>query len=271
MVEATLFPGVFREFSLTTQNEPEVIIRGVTSGDASSSSLPPLLLIHGFPQTHHMWHRIAPALAARFTIVAPDIRGYGQSSKPAGVASYAKSAMARDMVSVMDQLGWGPRTPFYIIGHDRGARVAHKLLAPPFPESLMAAQPGMFLNKWLGARSEGSLEGRFDSRCLDVYAAGLADPETARAMCDDYRAAYEYDTAEQRADREAGLLITRPLQVLWAAEGAVGTTMDCVKDWQDVADPSIKVTGHAVDCSHFIPDECPSEVIDAALKMFVET
>lgn len=84
----------------------------------------------------------------------------------------------------------------------------------------------MFLDKWLGARSEGSLEDRFDSRCLDVHAAGLADPETARTMCDDCRAAYEFDTAEQKADREASRLITRPLRVLWAADGAVVSTTD---------------------------------------------
>ncbi|KAJ4153508.1 hypothetical protein LMH87_009992 [Akanthomyces muscarius] len=105
--------------------------------------------------------------------------------------------------------------PSYCSRHWRGWH------APPFPESLMATQPRMFLDKWLGARSEGSLEDRFDSRCLDVHAAGLADPETSRAMCDDCRAAYEFDTAEQKADREASRLITRPLRVLWAADGAV--------------------------------------------------
>ncbi|KAJ6788834.1 hypothetical protein PWT90_05937 [Aphanocladium album] len=309
MAEMALFPAEFKEFSCTTQDEPQVIIHGIASGDASTSSLPPLLLIHGFPQTHHMWHRVAPELASRFTVIIPDIRGYGKSSKPTGVANYAKSVMARDMISVMDQLGYAGK-PFPVIGHDRGGRITHKMLVDhpdritaailldisptlrifgnldqhiarafdhwffliqpaPFPETLLNAHPQLFLDKWMLKHVLGALESRFDQRCLDVYAAGLADPETARGMCDDYRAAYEFDTVEQQADKDAGRLITRPLQVLWAEDGAVGATMNCLQDWQDAVEPSIKVTGQAVSGSHFIPEENAGAVIDAALGMFV--
>lgn len=308
MAQEPLFPTSFKEFAFTTQDKPQVVIHGVASGDASTSSLPPLLLIHGFPQTHHIWHRVAPELATHFTLVIPDIRGYGQSSKPTGVAHYAKSAMARDMIAIMDQLGYAGQ-PFYVMGHDRGGRITHKLLIDhadrvtaailldisptlrifgnldrhiaryfdhwffliqpsPFPESLLNANPQIFLQKWMSAGAVGALEGRFDRRCLDVYAAGLADPDTARAMCDDYRAAYEFDTVEQQEDKDAGRVIARPLHLLWAEKGAVGLTMNCLQDWQDVTDPSIKVTGDAVAGTHFIPEENPRAVIEAALAMF---
>lgn len=119
----------FESFTITTQAEPRVDIFGLKSGDASSSK-PPLLLLHGFPQTHHIWHRVAPQLAEVYTVVLMDLRGYGQSSKPAGVEAYAKSVMARDCVEVMTQLGFSGdegKGQFFVCAHDRGARVAHKL------------------------------------------------------------------------------------------------------------------------------------------------
>ncbi|KAL2877138.1 hypothetical protein SGCOL_007530 [Colletotrichum sp. CLE4] len=121
----TTFEG-FSPFTVTTQTSPDVVIHGIKSGDASSS-LPPLLLLHGFPQSHHIWHSVATAVKDRYTVIAIDIRGYGNSSKPDGVASYAKSAMARDCIAVMDSLGYSNNTPFFVCAHDRGARVAHKL------------------------------------------------------------------------------------------------------------------------------------------------
>lgn len=131
-----MFPPDFQPFSITTQADPPVTIHGLTSfAPVASGSppprLPPLLLLHGFPQTHLMWHRVVtPALLARFSVVLMDLRGYGASSKPAGVGSYAKSAMARDCVAVMDALlgGGAAAVPFFVAAHDRGARVAHKLM-----------------------------------------------------------------------------------------------------------------------------------------------
>ncbi|KAK8022963.1 alpha beta hydrolase fold protein [Apiospora marii] len=124
-----MFDG-FEPFTITTQTEPRVDIFGLKSGDGSSGK-PPLLLLHGFPQTHHIWHRVAPQLTATYTVVLLDLRGYGQSSKPAGVESYAKSAMARDCAEVMTQLGFtspdDEKKKFFVCAHDRGARVAHKL------------------------------------------------------------------------------------------------------------------------------------------------
>lgn len=314
MAATTLFSDALKPFAFTTQTEPEVVIRGVSSGDAASSSLPPLLLLHGFPQTCQIWHRVVPHLLSRYTVVLPDIRGYGQSSKPHGVAQYAKSAMARDMVSVMDQLGYGAQQPFYVVGHDRGARVSHKLLVDypdrvkaailldvsptlrmyeatdvdvasvyfhwffliqpaPFPETLMAAQPGVFLDRFMGgyvgARADGKLKGRFDDHCLDVYLAAMADPDTARAMCDDYRAARELDLVEQKADKEAGRLIKSPLRVLWASQGLIEKKFACIQDWQDVTDPSITVQGHRVTGTHYIPEENADEVVREVLEFFV--
>ncbi|KOS21815.1 Fluoroacetate dehalogenase [Escovopsis weberi] len=121
----------FEPFSVKTQDEPPVWIRGsrTPTPPTGATDRPPILLLHGFPQTHHMWHRVAPRLSGSYALVAPDLRGYGASSKPAhDVSQYAKSAMARDMVRVMDALGFGG-APFFVCAHDRGARVAHKLMA----------------------------------------------------------------------------------------------------------------------------------------------
>ncbi|KAJ7761959.1 Alpha/Beta hydrolase protein [Mycena maculata] len=118
-----MFEG-FKPFTITTQSDPKVDIYGLSSGDASSSSLPPLLLVHGFPQTHHIWHLVVPQLTSKYTVVLMEIRGYGRSSTPPDLAAYAKSAMARDCISVMDALGFGA---FFVCAHDRGVRVAHKL------------------------------------------------------------------------------------------------------------------------------------------------
>lgn len=113
----------FEPFSVVTQSSPEVTIKGLKSGGATSP-LPPLLLLHGFPQTYHIWHLVAPRLLDRYTVILIDLRGYGTSSKPEDVSDYAKSVMARDCVGVMDALGF---TDFFVCAHDRGARVAHKL------------------------------------------------------------------------------------------------------------------------------------------------
>ncbi|KAJ7762339.1 Alpha/Beta hydrolase protein [Mycena maculata] len=117
-----MFEG-FQPFTVTTQSDPKVDIYGLKSGDASSS-LPPLLLLHGAPQTHHIWHRVAPQITSKYTVILMDLRGYGQSSKPEPVAAYAKSAMAGDCIGVMDALGFDS---FFVCAHDRGARVTHKL------------------------------------------------------------------------------------------------------------------------------------------------
>lgn len=314
MADIDLFPSSFKPFALTTQSDPDVVIRGITTHDPSNpSSLPPLLLIHGFPQTYHIWHKIAPQLASKFTLVLPDIRGYGSSSKPASVAQYAKSAMARDMISVMDQLGFQD-TPFYIAAHDRGARVAHKLLVDfptrakaaifidisptlrmyeaadmtfathyehwffliqpaPFPETLMAAHPGLFIDKWIGggvgARAAGKLDGRIDARCLDIYTRAVGDRDTAMGMCNDYRAARELDMEEQRRDGEAGRVIQTPLRVLWAKKGLIEARFSCVEDWQDVTNAKIKVAGRSVDSTHWMPEERPEEIIKEIQEFFL--
>ena len=235
MRDAGLFPG-FR--SACFEGE------GATIACVGGGSGPPLLLLHGYPQTHAMWHRIAPALARRYTVVCADLRGYGDSSKPptdASHASYAKRAMAADMVAAMRALGH-PR--FRLVGHDRGGRVAHRLavdhpdavekvavldIAPtlamyektdrafatayyhwffliqPFdlPERMIGADPVAYLRTKIGGWGSGGTA-FFDPRALAEYELCFSDPATIHATCEDYRAAASIDLEHDAADRAAG-------------------------------------------------------------------
>src|SRR5205085_7816126 len=198
---------------------------------------PPVLLLHGHPQTHVMWHRVAPRLAPRFTVVAADLRGYGDSSKPPSTPdheSYSKRAMARDMVGVMSLLGFDR---FAVVGHDRGARVAYRMaldnvdqverlavldvvptlemwdrmdarLALENWHWLFMAQPEPFPERLIGYDVDayyfrGARE-RFDARALEAYIRALKDPETIHAICEDYRAGATYDRELDERDRAAG-------------------------------------------------------------------
>ncbi|MGH8809078.1 MAG: alpha/beta fold hydrolase, partial [Noviherbaspirillum sp.] len=228
-----LFPG-FRSTFITV--EPDVRIHAVVGGNG-----PPLLLLHGHPQTHAIWHKLAPTLAERYTVVACDLRGYGDSSKPIGTAdhsNYSKRVMAEDMRRVMDNLGF-PR--FCVIAHDRGARVAHRLASdhPHVVERLVLLdiaptlamyeqtgeafaraywhwffliQPAPLPERLIEADPAAYLRdviGRrsaglapFDTRALSEYARCLALPGTAHGICEDYRAAAGIDLEHDRADRE---------------------------------------------------------------------
>ncbi|KAK3192087.1 hypothetical protein K4F52_001714 [Lecanicillium sp. MT-2017a] len=302
-----MFEG-FTPFNVTTQAEPHVTISGVASGDASSSSLPPLLLIHGFPQTHHMWHRVAPQLTSKYTVVVPDIRGYGASSKPKDLASYAKSAMARDMIALMDSLGF--KDKFFVCAHDRGARVTHKLcvdfpervaaailldICPtlamysstdfvfakayfhwffliqqePLPEKMITNDPSLISNAFMGGLLGSSGTDKFGSECFAKYTKGLGDYDTVHGMCQDYRAGASLDLEEQKADLEAGRLIRCPLRVIWGAAGLIEKKYDCVAEWKKVTDPSVKLDGYKLETSHWIPDEAPDEVVKAILEVLV--
>lgn len=292
MTTADLFPGYATH---RIETEPGIRSFARVGGDG-----PPLLLLHGHPQTHAIWHRVAPALAQRFTLVVADLRGYGDASKPAGSedhAAYAKRTMARDLVTLMRALGH-PR--FAVLAHDRGARVAHRLaadhpeavsrmtlldIAPtlamyeqtdetfaraywhwffliqraPTPERLIEASPRGWLQATMGVR--GTLDA-FDPRALAEYERCLSQPGAAHAVCEDYRAAATIDLEHDRADRDAGRRLAMPLQVLWGERGIIARCFDALAEWRRVADD---VRGGALPCGHYVPEEAPQALLDAAL------
>jgi pimeloyl-ACP methyl ester carboxylesterase len=290
-----MFDG-FENFSVQTQSSPAVTIDGIKYGDPSSG-LPPLLLLHGFPQTRHIWHRVAPKLIGKYAIIIPDLRGYGKSSKPSKVADYAKSVMAQDFVTLMSELGFDS---FFVCAHDRGARVAHKLcidhpdrvrktilldICPtldmykstnfdfakayyhwyffiqdePLPETLISAAPRHFIKMFMGGLDI------FDLACFAEYAKNFDDPECVRAMCHDYRAGATIDLDEAREDLKNGRLITCPLLVIWGKSGVIEKCFDGLKEWRAVTQEDVPVKGYSVDAGHYIPEQAPDEVVSAIL------
>lgn len=288
-----LLPG-FESRRLTTSGA-EIRLRVGGSG-------PPLLLLHGYPQTHVMWHKVAPALAERFTVVLPDLRGYGESSKPepgAGHAAYAKRALAADQVEVMAQLGFAR---FQVGAHDRGARVAHRL-ALDHPERIerlalldivptryrfqtltastarksyhwfFLIQPGGLPERLIGndpdfflthsLHSWAGSPDAFAPAAMAEYLRCFRDPATIRGTCDEYRAAATIDLEHDAAD--ADRRIACPLLVLWGTGSAQGGSYDLLDIWRrHAAGP---VAGQGIPCGHFLPEEAPEEVT-AALGTF---
>ncbi|MXP62747.1 alpha/beta hydrolase [Roseomonas sp. M0104] len=266
---------------------------------------PPLLLLHGNPQTHAMWHRVAPALARRFTVVCPDLRGYGFSGKPgpsADHAPYAKRAMAGDMRGLMRQLG---HERFRVVSHDRGARVAHRLAldAPEAVERLavldivptiehfertdMAFAMGYYhwfflaqqhdlpermilrdVEDWFDQHTSREPKGRgfFHPEARADYLAALRQPGTVTAICEDYRAAASIDLEHDRASRAAGEKIRCPLLALWGARGKIGLWYRPLEIWGSYA--SGPVSGGPVESGHYLAEEAPEAVL-AALEPFL--
>jgi haloacetate dehalogenase len=262
---------------------------------AIGGSGPPLLLLHGYPQTHAMWHKIAPTLAERYTVVCADLRGYGDSSKPQSGPphdAYAKRAMAADMVAVMKKLGF---TKFRLAGHDRGGRVAHRLcrdhpqaverlavldicptltmfertnqaFATAYYHWFFLIQPYDLPERLIGAdpvyylmrKMKGlSATGTafFDPRAWAQYERCFSDPATIHASCEDYRAAASIDLAHDRADAPR---VRCPLLVLWGANGVVNRLFQPLSDWRAVADD---VRGQALPTGHYVPEEAPVETL----------
>ena len=289
IADAALFPG-FTSRSIDTS--------GATIHCVAGGSGPPLLLLHGFPQTHAMWHKIAPRLAESFTVVAADLRGYGDSSKPASDpahATYAKRAMAQDMVEVMRTLGF---ERFRLVGHDRGGRVAHRLcvdhpqavervavldisptrtmlratdldfatayyhwffLIQPYdlPERLIGADPVYYLRRKIGGWGSASLA-IFDPRALAEYERCYANAATIHATCEDYRAAASIDLAHDDADVAAGRKVACPLLALWGEKGVVHRLFKPLEDWRAVADD---VRGRALPSGHYLAEEVPEDTL----------
>ncbi|RZL37082.1 MAG: alpha/beta hydrolase [Rubrivivax sp.] len=271
-------------------------------GGPLDSGEPPLLLLHGHPQTMAMWHRVAPALARSRRVVLMDLRGYGDSSRPPageGSAAYAKREMALDAVALMRCLG---HERFAVLAHDRGARVAHRLaldhpgavtrlmlldIAPTLAmyegttEAFARAywhwffliQPAPLPERLIEADPAAYLRdgmgrrggGFFAPEAWAEYERSIVKPGTAAAICADYRASAGIDLAHDRADRDAGRRVSQPLRVLWGAGGVVGTCFEPMALWQAAAD---NVTGRAVDSGHYIAEEAPDVVLAEAQSFF---
>ena len=293
--------GFFDGFTLTTRRvrDGELRLRHGGSG-------PPVLLLHGNPQTHAMWHAVAPALAKRYTVICPDLRGYGGSFKPGATgdhAPYAKASMARDMAELMQGLG---HDRFQVVSHDRGARVAHRLaldnpdrvqrlavmdIVPTiehFERTDMSfalgyyhwfwfAQPHPFPEELINAapetwfRAHTSREPKppsfFRAEALQDYLAAAHDPAAITGMCEDYRAAATIDLQHDRISRSEGRRVQCPMLALWGAKGKVGGWYDPVALWREYC--SAEVTGGAVDSGHYLVEEAPGEVL-AHLKSFLD-
>lgn len=268
---------------------------------------PPLLLLHGHPQTSAMWHRVAPNLAQRFSIVAPDLRGYGDSARvPADAehAAHSKRTMALDVLGVMQQLG---HARFAVCAHDRGARVAHRLaldhaaavsrlmlldIAPTLAmyegtsEAFARAYWHWFFLIQPAPLPERLIESDPASYVLDVmgrrhagisvfapealaeYRRCISQPGSASAMCEDYRAAASIDLEHDRASRAAGERLTMPLRVLWGEQGVVGRCFDVLGTWRAAAE---HVTGRALPCGHYIAEEAPEALLAEIDMFFKET
>lgn len=267
---------------------------------------PPLLLLHGHPQTHYIWHRVADSLAGLFTVVAADLRGYGDSDKPPPSAEsvhYSKRQMALDQVELMRQLGF---QTFSILAHDRGARVAHRLamdhpfavermvlldIAPtlsmyaqtdeafaraywhwfflirpaPLPETLIEADPDNYLRSVMGERSGGMSP--FSDEALAEYSRCLSLPGAAVGICEDYRASAGIDLLHDREDLQAGKKLDCPLHVLWGRDGVVGQCFDPIAEWRKLAS---QVTGSALACGHYIPEEAPELLLESATRFLCD-
>ncbi|WP_207537522.1 alpha/beta fold hydrolase [Sabulicella rubraurantiaca] len=261
---------------------------------------PPLLLLHGNPQTHAMWHKVAPALAQRFTVICPDIRGYGFSAKLPplpGHAAYAKREMAKDVLGLMRELG---HERFSVVSHDRGARLAHRLaldhaevverlcvmdivptlhhfenadmafglgyyhwfwLAQPHPGPEMLIKQDVELWFRIHTSREPKDDGFFHPEARADYLAALRQPGTVEAICEDYRAAATIDLEHDRESRAQGVKVTCPLLALWGAKGKIGQWYEPLAVWR--AYSSAEVAGHAVKSGHYLAEEAPGEVLQA--------
>ena len=285
----SLFPG----FTQTRIRTSGASINLVIGGEG-----PAVLLLHGYPQTHAMWHKVAPQLARDYTVICADLRGYGDSSKPRGIpghANYSKRAMALDMAEAMEKLGFAR---FHVVGHDRGGRVAHRLardhgrrvqtltVLDISPTLKMYQSTNMQFAKayyhWffliqeaplpeqmldgLGPRYILTRLGRgksgikvFDRRALAEYTRCF-DPHST---CEDYRAAATIDLVHDRKDLKKKLQM--PVLALWGRQGVIAALFDCLADWREVA---ADVRGRALQCGHFIPEEKPKELL-AELRRFL--
>ncbi len=291
-----MFTAAFSTFDLSRNG---VLVHGRIGGRGA-----PLLLLHGHPQTHVIWHRTASQLAEHFTLVMLDLRGYGDSGRPAADADhavYSKREMALDALHAMQHHGFAR---FGVLAHDRGARVAHRLAAdhpeaverlmlldvaptlamyretseafaraywhwffliqpPPLPEALIEADPARYVRTVMGSRHAGLAP--FSAQALAEYERCAAISGSAQAICEDYRAAATIDLDHDRADIATGRVLKQPLRVLWGEHGAVGRCFDVLALWRERA---CDVSGGALPCGHYIPEEAPGDLLAEAQLFF---
>jgi haloacetate dehalogenase len=266
---------------------------------------PPLVLLHGYPQSHAMWRRVAPALAERFTIIVPDLRGYGHSSAPASRngEAYSKRVMGADIVALMGALG---HQRFSLAGHDRGGRVSYRLaldhperieklavldIVPtgemwrgmdaaramsvyhwmflaqpePLPETLISRAPREYIDHTLASWTATKSLECFGEAALESYRAAFADPARVHATCEDYRAGATIDRAADEADLAAGKKIAPPLLALWGEAGIPAAGASVLDVWRRWASDA---RGHGVPGGHFLPEEAPEETAKALMDFF---
>jgi haloacetate dehalogenase len=273
-------------------------VEGASINAVRGGTGPPVLLLHGSPQTLAMWHLVAPRLAEDFTVVAADLRGYGDSSKPEGGedhARYSKRVMALDQVEVMKHLGFDR---FALCGHDRGGRVGYRMALDhpgvvtklavldivPTWEAFSRADKAFGLGYWhwfflaqpydlperlLASDPEKALfRGGSEAiapEAMEEYVRCLRDPEAIHATCEDYRAAVSLDYEHDEADREAGRRVGCPVLVLWGRKGFLEDHYEVLEVWRGWADD---VQGKSIDCGHYVPEEAPEETY-AELRAFL--
>lgn len=285
-------------FSTSTFETSDNIVINYTCGGRGE----PLLLLHGYPQTHVMWAKVANELSKEYFVICPDLRGYGDSSKPKGEdnhQNYSKKAMSKDIVELMKSLG---HDEFYVAGHDRGARVTHRMcLDYPFmikKACVMDIAPTyhMFVTTnmqfatgyyhWffliqkdnlpetlIGNNAEYYLkeklkrwsapDSKFDDEAVNEYVRCF-DKESIHATCEDYRAAATIDMIDDESSRNKK--IKMPLLVLWGEKGFINKTYNLIDVWKDYA---LDVSGCTLPCGHFLPEEAPNEVIEKLQKFFI--
>lgn len=279
---------MFANFERLAIETSEATINLVISGTGN-----PVLLLHGYPQTHVMWHKIAPLLSQDFTVVIPDLRGYGDSTKPLGKpdhSNYSKRSLAQDQVEVMSQLGF---SNFSVVGHDRGARVAHRLaldhpqrvdrlalldivptrtlfattdqeFATAYYHWFFLIQPNGLPETLIGANPDFYVQtclqqwsrdfSAFTPDAIAEYLRCFRDPATIHATCEDYRAAATIDLLHDEQDLDQKIHCS--VLVLWGGKGLIGRKYDVLATWRERA---TQVTGQPLACGHFLPEEAPTE------------
>jgi haloacetate dehalogenase len=282
----------------------EVVRDGVRLSGRRGGAGKPLLLLHGHPQSHAMWHRVAPRLAEEFDVVMLDLRGYGDSDRPApgeGSRAYSKREMASDALAVMAAQGF---SRFHVLAHDRGARVVHRLAAdhPHAVDRLMLLDIAPTLAMYEGTSRlfaqaywhwffliqppplpEALIEAdpvrylrsvmgsrhaglsAFAPEALAAYERCIGIAGSAQAICSDYRASAGIDLEHDRADIAARRKLAQPLRVLWGEHGAVGRCFDVLALWRERAQ---EVSGRSLPCGHYIAEEAPEPLLEEALRFF---
>lgn len=296
---ADLFPSFESRYIATEEGSVFARIGGPKDGE-------PVVLLHGFPQTHVMWHKIAPALAKTHRVIAMDLRGYGWSTAPRSDErheTYSKREMAKDVIRVIDELGY---TRFSLVGHDRGARVAYRLaldhpgrltklcildIIPtidmwermdakramqvyhwsflaqpqPMPEAMIGKAPTEWLEHTLASWTATKDLSAFEPRALAHYRAFFNDPQRIHATCEDYRAGASRDAEADEASRAKGDTITCPVLVLWGEAGIPASGASPLDAWKTFAP---EATGEAIESGHFLAEENPEATL-AALEAFL--